>query len=37
MQGGCGLGYAPERNPQADNAGAPVYFPDGFDGHGYIA
>ena len=38
MQAGCGLRYAPEEESQAIGpAGAPVFFPDGFDGHGYAA
>jgi len=35
MQVGCGLRYAPDLHSRPGAADAPVFFPDGFDGHGY--
>ncbi len=38
MQVGCGLRYTPDEESRAVSAAeAPVFFPDGFDGHGYAA
>ena len=38
VQGGCGLHYPPYRTMAVtEAAAAPVFFPDGYDGHGYVA